>query len=140
MAFPGSSAARRGRESRRGASRGFLPRVARLLCGCACLAAAGSAWAAGTLAQPNGAAGVDIGVFSTNGLLDAVIARIDGGLWYSTGGAFSNIGAANQRVRLEVISSTDVSGLAGTEIYIGYGTSDAEMLQAQRYRGVYIVN
>jgi hypothetical protein len=50
------------------------------------------------------------------------------------------LGAADQRVTVEIVRDTDLSALIGTEIYIGYGTSDTEMLQAQRYRGVYIVN
>jgi hypothetical protein len=50
------------------------------------------------------------------------------------------LGAADQRVKVEIVRDTDLSALIGTEVYIGYGTSDSEMLQAQRYRGVYIVN
>jgi hypothetical protein len=50
------------------------------------------------------------------------------------------LGAADQRVLVEIVRDTDLSGLKGTEIYIGYGTSESEMVQAQRYRGVYIVN
>jgi hypothetical protein len=49
------------------------------------------------------------------------------------------VGAADQRVRVEILRSTDVTGLVGAEIYIGYGTSDTEMLAAGRYRGVYKV-
>ncbi len=48
-------------------------------------------------------------------------------------------GAADQRVRLEILRSNDVNAIKGTEFYVGYGTSDAEMLQAQRYRGVFII-
>lgn len=50
------------------------------------------------------------------------------------------VGAADQRVRVEILSSMDMTNLRGTEFYVGYGTSDTEMLQAQRYRGVYLVD
>ena len=47
-------------------------------------------------------------------------------------------GAATEgRVRIEITNNVDVTQFNGTEFYIGYGTSDAEMLQAQRYRGVF---
>jgi hypothetical protein len=48
-------------------------------------------------------------------------------------------GAADQRVRVELLRNIDARGLRGTEFYIGYGTSDIEMIQAQRYRGVFII-
>ena len=40
------------------------------------------------------------------------------------------------RILIEVLKDTDMRILAGTEIYIGYGTSDEEMLQAGRYRAL----
>jgi uncharacterized delta-60 repeat protein len=49
------------------------------------------------------------------------------------------VGSADQRVLIEIIRDTNISTLIGTEIYVGYGTSDTEMLNAGRYRGVYIV-
>lgn len=49
--------------------------------------------------------------------------------------------AADQsnRVVIDIVSNTDLTGLIGTEIYVGYGISDTEMLTAGRYRGVYKV-
>jgi hypothetical protein len=44
---------------------------------------------------------------------------------------------ATDRVVISILSGLDVTGLVGAEIYIGYGTSDTEMLAAGRYRGVY---
>ena len=46
---------------------------------------------------------------------------------------------ATDKVVISILSGMDVTGLVGAEIYIGYGTSDTEMLSAQRYRGVYKV-
>jgi hypothetical protein len=46
---------------------------------------------------------------------------------------------ATNRVDITVLQGLDVTGLVGSEIYIGYGTSDTEMLSAVRYRGVYKV-
>lgn len=40
------------------------------------------------------------------------------------------------RILIEVLKDTDMRLLPGTEIYIGYGTSDEEMLQAGRYRAL----
>jgi len=48
-------------------------------------------------------------------------------------------GSADQKVVIEIIRDTDISTLIGTEIYVGYGTSDTEMLVEGRYRGVYKV-
>jgi len=45
--------------------------------------------------------------------------------------------AVNNQVVIDILSKTDISSLAGTEIYIGYGTSSDEMLAAKRYRGIY---
>jgi len=45
--------------------------------------------------------------------------------------------AVNNQVVIDILTNTDISSLVGTEIYIGYGTSDTEMLEAGRYRGVY---
>lgn len=47
--------------------------------------------------------------------------------------------AASQIVPVSILQDLDVTALLGTEIYAGYGTSDAEMLANGRYRGVYIV-
>lgn len=48
-------------------------------------------------------------------------------------------GAADNKVLIEILANTDISSLPGTEIYVGYGTSDTEMLTSGRYRGVYKV-
>lgn len=49
------------------------------------------------------------------------------------------VSSQDQRVRIEVVRDTNLSSLVGAEIYIGYGTSDTEMLQSRRYRGIYKV-
>jgi hypothetical protein len=46
---------------------------------------------------------------------------------------------ATDKVVITILSGLDVTGLVGAEIYIGYGTSDTEMLTASRYRGFYKV-
>ena len=46
---------------------------------------------------------------------------------------------ATNSVEIKLLQGMDVTGLVGSEIYIGYGISDAEMLEAKRYRGVFIV-
>jgi hypothetical protein len=46
---------------------------------------------------------------------------------------------ATDKVVISILSGLDVTGLVGAEIYVGYGTSDTEMLAANRYRGVYKV-
>ncbi|OGA46362.1 MAG: hypothetical protein A3G25_16245 [Betaproteobacteria bacterium RIFCSPLOWO2_12_FULL_63_13] len=48
-------------------------------------------------------------------------------------------GSVDQQILIEIVSDTDITTLIGTEVYIGYGTSDTEMLEARRYRGVFIV-
>jgi hypothetical protein len=47
--------------------------------------------------------------------------------------------AINNQVIVQILASTDVTSLRGTEIYLGYGLSDTEMLSSGRYRGVYKV-
>lgn len=47
------------------------------------------------------------------------------------------LGSQDNRVLIELVKDNDLSGLIGTEFYIGYGITDEEMLIAQRYRGVY---
>jgi len=53
-------------------------------------------------------------------------------------GALSG-GTAGQTISIEIVRDVNLSTLMGTEIYVGVGTSEAEMLQASRYRGVYKV-
>jgi hypothetical protein len=48
-------------------------------------------------------------------------------------------GAANNQILIEIFANNDISSLVGTEIYVGYGTTDTEMLTSGRYRGVYRV-
>lgn len=51
-------------------------------------------------------------------------------------------GIAENAVNTEeitILQDMDVTGLVGSEIYIGYGTSDTEMLEKGRYRGIYKV-
>ena len=45
--------------------------------------------------------------------------------------------AVNNQVVIEILANTNLSTLVGTEFYLGYGTSDTEMLAAGRYRGIY---
>ncbi|OGA13966.1 MAG: hypothetical protein A3G25_00800 [Betaproteobacteria bacterium RIFCSPLOWO2_12_FULL_63_13] len=47
-------------------------------------------------------------------------------------------GSTNQ-ILITIVSGADITTLIGAEVYIGYGTSDTEMLKARRYRGVYKV-
>lgn len=47
------------------------------------------------------------------------------------------VGSADQRLVINVVSNTNLTALIGTEIYVGYGLSDSEMLAAKRYRGIY---
>jgi hypothetical protein len=49
------------------------------------------------------------------------------------------LNAVSNKVLIEILTDTNISTLVGTEIYIGYGTSDTDMLTAGRYRGVYKV-
>jgi virginiamycin B lyase len=46
---------------------------------------------------------------------------------------------ATNSVVITILQGLDITSLPGTEIYIGYGTDDQEMLAAGRYRGVYVV-
>lgn len=99
------------------------------------------------LLQPPAAAS-----FSAGGYNVYVAANSPGGPWFqkvksgSWGSLTSPLGifmenqqvsSADQRVRVEILRDLDVSQLRGTEIYIGYGTSDSEMLANRRYRGIY---
>jgi len=48
-------------------------------------------------------------------------------------------GSVDRQIVIDIVRDTDITALMGTEVYIGYGTSDEEMLSARRYRGVYKV-
>ena len=50
---------------------------------------------------------------------------------------FGNV-AQSASVEIGILQNLDMTELIGTEFYIGYGLSDEEMLNAGRYRGVYI--
>lgn len=69
--------------------------------------------------------------------------KIETGAWTgitSPAGPFIRnvaLGSQDSRVLIELVKENDLSGLIGTEFYIGYGITDEEMLLAQRYRGVY---
>lgn len=45
--------------------------------------------------------------------------------------------SADARVLIEVVQDTDLTLLKGTEIFVGYGITDEEMLLAGRYRAIY---
>lgn len=47
--------------------------------------------------------------------------------------------AVDNQVIVDILSNVDITTVQGAEIYIGYGTSDQEMLAAGRYRGVFKV-
>ena len=47
--------------------------------------------------------------------------------------------SVGSKVIVELLRNTDITRLIGSEIYVGYGTSDTEMLVARRYRGVFKV-
>lgn len=72
-----------------------------------------------------------------------VVLKTEDGLWgpvTSPAGPFIRnvaVGSQDNRVLIELAKDNDLSGLIGTEFYIGYGITDEEMLMAQRYRGVY---
>lgn len=50
------------------------------------------------------------------------------------------LGAADSRLRMEILADTDLTKFSGTEFYIGYGLNEFEMLSAGRFRGFYKVN
>jgi hypothetical protein len=50
------------------------------------------------------------------------------------------LNAADNSVLIEIVAGVDFSALRGTEFYIGYGTSDTEMLASRRYRGIFKID
>lgn len=50
------------------------------------------------------------------------------------------LASVDERRVINVIANTDITRLIGTEIYIGYGLSDSEMLASNRYRGIYRIS
>lgn len=90
--------------------------------------------------------------FSASGYNVYVVANVPGmqlfqkakiGTWGSLTSPLSaflenqQVSSADQRVRVEILRDLNVTQFRGAEIYLGYGTSDAEMLQNRRYRGIY---
>lgn len=51
----------------------------------------------------------------------------------------AQLNAVDNQVVLQILLNADMTSLSGTEFYVGYGSSDVEMLEARRFRGVYIV-
>lgn len=51
----------------------------------------------------------------------------------------AQLNAVDNQVVLQILLSADMTLLSGTEFYVGYGSSDVEMLEARRFRGVYIM-
>jgi len=51
----------------------------------------------------------------------------------------AEVNSADHRVVLHLLRSADVSQFIGTTFYIGYGTSDTEMIESGRYRSIFIV-
>jgi len=49
------------------------------------------------------------------------------------------VNSADHRIVLHLLRSADVSQFIGTTFFIGYGTSDTEMLESGRFRSVFIV-
>lgn len=50
------------------------------------------------------------------------------------------IGAANQQQLIRIVSNTDITRYIGAEIYVGYGTSESEMMTSGRYLGIYKIS
>jgi len=46
---------------------------------------------------------------------------------------------ATQHHFVSILDNVDLSALVGTRFFVGYGTNDQEMLAAQRYREIYVV-
>jgi len=44
-----------------------------------------------------------------------------------------------QHYFVSILDGMNLTGLIGTQILVGYGTDDQEMLAAQRYREIYVV-
>ncbi len=45
----------------------------------------------------------------------------------------------NAVVRAQILQNVDVSGLAGTSVFVGYGTDPDEMLSNSRFRTIFTV-
>jgi len=51
----------------------------------------------------------------------------------------AEVNSADHRVVLHLLRSADVSQFIGTTFFIGYGTSDTEMVESGRYRSIFII-
>jgi hypothetical protein len=49
------------------------------------------------------------------------------------------VNSVDDRRLVRLVTNADITRLIGTEIYVGYGLSDQEMLAAKRIRGIYTV-
>ena len=73
----------------------------------------------------------------------ALLERLPTGGWGLVNGPMTALTSTattagpNAQVVVEIIKDGDLSGLVGTELYIGYGTNYEEMQQAGRYRALY---
>lgn len=79
------------------------------------------------------------------GLLNTVfIQKLPTGAWGVMDGPMlplvsqASASATGGHVVVEALRDTDLRALHGVELYIGYGTDSQEMLQAQRYRALYV--
>ena len=45
----------------------------------------------------------------------------------------------NKHYVVSILENADLTSLAGARIFVGYGSDDQEMLAAQRFREVYVV-
>lgn len=58
-------------------------------------------------------------------------------LQYPLAAFLENIPQSASTTQIEILTNADISSLVGTEVYVGFGLSDQEMLTAGRYRGVF---
>ena len=101
-------------------------------------------------AQGQFAAGYNIYVVA---LLPSGVLGLPSATWfvYPASGAWTALGSpiaaymeglaqnATHSVEIKILQGMDLTAMVGAEIYVGYGTSDTEMLTSGRYRGVYKV-
>ncbi|OGA38117.1 MAG: hypothetical protein A3G26_01175, partial [Betaproteobacteria bacterium RIFCSPLOWO2_12_FULL_65_110] len=84
---------------------------------------------------PEGISGVPAGIY--------LLAENRGWTLYSGGPLPEYVGNVTLDATLHyfvsILDGVDLSGLIGTRILVGYGTDDQEMLAAQRYREIYVV-
>ncbi len=95
---------------------------------------------------PSGRPGLtSAGVATVSVTADTFFLKTSTAVWQAyTGGTLpvylSNVDISQvDATVLNILASTDLSGLSGAQFYVGYGTSAEEMLAAGRYRIVYQV-